>query len=155
MRRRSTRDDRQQQLEARRTLAINRLRAAMRLLLAAYHDPHARQRIADIAAMAGEGHPAAKKSFVALAVAHKLHKKAQARGTTKALATNSKSYGKALSVPKAHQQKRALEKGGKPRLSPPVIPKALEAPSPPFAPGTPADAVRWWDIFAAWRRGMG
>lgn len=147
--------DRQRQIAARRALAINRLRAAMRLLLAAHHDPHARRRIIDIAAMAGEGHPAAKKSFKALAVAHKLHKKAQARGTTKALATSSKSHGKALAANKVKPQSKAIVRAPAPRASMKVAPKALPAPSPPFAPGTPAAAVKWWDILAAWRRGMG
>ena len=153
--------DRERGIEARRALAINRLRAAMRLLLAAHHDPQARRRIVNIAAMAGEGHPAAKKSFKALTVAHRLHKKAQARVATKALAKSSKTFGKPLPGLAAKPQSKALVKAAKPRSSnslaprPLPVPMPLHAPSPPFAPGTPAEAVRWWDILAAWRRGMG
>ncbi|MDX2023243.1 MAG: hypothetical protein SF187_23620 [Deltaproteobacteria bacterium] len=158
---RRQRFDERRQLQARRNIAIKRLRAAMRLLLAAYHDPDARQRIVDIAAMAGEGHPGAKKSFKALAVAHKLHKKAQVRSATKALAPRRPVYGKALATSKAKPQNKALiatiTKATASRASSTTNakPKALTAPSPPFTPGTPADAVRWWDILAAWRRGMG
>lgn len=153
--------DRERRTEARRALAINRLRSAMRLLEAAHHDPKARRRIVNIAAMAGEGHPAAKKSFKALTVAHKLQKKAQARAATKALAKSSKAYGKALPSAAVKPQGKALVKVAKPRptgsLSPRTLPAPMPspAPSPPFAPGTPAEAVRWWDILAAWRRGMG
>ena len=115
------------------------LRAAIRLLAAARHDPRARRRVQAIATLAGEGAPKAQKALSALATAHKVLKAqtAAARGP--------------------------LAKGrtGLPAPTSPAVPgPAIPASGPPRAPGSvsfpgagPAD--KWWDILAPWRRGIG
>lgn len=123
-------DDDPQEVSLRRQLAVERLRAALRLLSAAARDPGARRRVRYIVTLAGEGDPKARKALAALTTAQKVKKRAVAR----------KAKARALA----------------PVTARPALPAA---PPLPIAtrPATPAppDSMRWWDILAAWRRGIG
>ncbi|MDX2087865.1 MAG: hypothetical protein SFX73_08445 [Kofleriaceae bacterium] len=124
----------------RRAMARRRLRAALAFLRAARHDPRARRRLRQIATLAGEGDPKARKVVKTLVVANKIGKRRAAAGMRRA-------PGKAI-VPRPK------------RLAPPpASPKQLQAavvvPAPAPVPASQAERFRWWDILAAWRRGMG
>jgi hypothetical protein len=107
----------------------------MRLLAAARRSPRARDRVRTIASLAGEGDPKARKALAALAVASKVQK---------ARTAVSKARRLVLPPPTA-------------ALVPLRPATAVQHSSGPVAqtPAAPPSADRWWDILAAWRRGIG
>lgn len=124
----------------RRSISRRQLRAALRLLRAARRNPRARRRLRQIATLAGEGDPKARKTIKVLARAHKLHRQAQARPVGKPIAGAPVKPPMLPAIPSAP----GLQPASKPASAPP----AREAPAN-------SESSRWWDILAAWRRGMG
>lgn len=136
----------------RRALARRQLQAALRFLQSARRNPHARRRLRQLATLAGEGDPKARKTIKVLALAHEMtrHGRAASGARPPGKTTSGKTTsGKTTRLPPAPAAAAPLP------LLP--VPSRHGAPAPSTGPTAkpPAELGRWWDILAAWRRGMG